>query len=45
MPSVSVPLKDAPGWDALMRKRRSFWATGRQEPAHPALQSQRVLHP
>ena len=25
MPSVSVPLKDAPGWDALMRKRREFW--------------------
>ena len=25
MPSVSVPLKDAPGWDALMRRRREFW--------------------
>ena len=26
MPSVSVPLKGEPGWDALMRKRRTFWA-------------------
>jgi len=25
MPSVSVPLKGAPGWDALMKQRREFW--------------------
>src|SRR5262245_21755082 len=29
MPSISVPLKGAPGWDALMRKRRRFWNKGR----------------
>lgn len=26
MPSVSVPLKDAKGWDVLMKQRRTFWA-------------------
>ena len=26
MPSISVPLKGAPGWDALMKKRRNFWS-------------------
>lgn len=26
MPSVSVPLKGAPGWDALMKNRRTWWA-------------------
>ena len=26
MPSVSVPLKGEPGWDALVRKRKTFWA-------------------
>src|SRR5262245_19306460 len=26
MPSVSVPLKGQPGWDALMKTRREFWA-------------------
>jgi Peptidase M15 len=26
MPSVSVPLKGAKGWDELMRQRRVFWA-------------------
>jgi len=25
MPSVSVPLKGAPGWDALQKTRRTFW--------------------
>jgi hypothetical protein len=28
VPSVSVPLKGAPGWDVLMRQRREFWAKG-----------------
>jgi hypothetical protein len=26
MPSVSVPLKGAKGWDVLMQQRRDFWA-------------------
>jgi Peptidase M15 len=26
MPSISVPLKDARGWDALMKQRRDWWA-------------------
>ncbi len=28
MPSISVPLKGAQGWDALQRTRRTFWANG-----------------
>ena len=28
MPSVSVPLKGANGWAALMAKRRAYWAKG-----------------
>jgi len=28
MPSVSVPLKDAKGWDVLQRQRRTFWNKG-----------------
>ena len=35
MPAVSVPLKDAPGWDDLMRKRRTFWATGTNNKLSP----------
>ena len=28
MPSVSVPLKGEPGWDALVRARERFWRQG-----------------
>lgn len=35
MPSVSVPLKGEPGWDALMRSRSRFWRTGSNNQLSP----------
>ncbi len=29
MPSISVPLKGEKGWDVLMRQRRTFWNTSK----------------
>jgi hypothetical protein len=26
MPTIKVPLKDAEGWDTLMKQRKTFWA-------------------
>ena len=31
MPSVSVPLKGAPGWNELMLQRRAYWARDKND--------------
>lgn len=40
MPSVSVPLKDQRGWDALMKKRRDYWAKGDNSKLSPHFKAQ-----